>query len=373
MNFKHPFFRVLAIYLVVALATLTPLASLHRAAMAIGLKTLLVGGLVGGAALLALGALAGPASAIGAAGCAGTSFMGVLGGAVGTAVAGITGLCVATGTLAAGTLGTMGLMVGGALLGVLGLMASPWMIVPAVVLGGGLLVWAWSKYRYGSPYDQTRDRPFGSSIFDAGGRLANQSESGYSDGGAGSSGSFLDRFRSIFDRDRRDDSFFYNSRSVDSQGYLRRGNDIFSRIDQFFNGRNRGTAAQNALYGTYGAYGVMDPNGVVPTDRSGRVVGQGSAVGRTGLVPLSPSETPALSEGETPSSSDELSDAEAARKAAYERLIRAIKDQKQNEAPAAAGTSSLQSDEVQEAIRDYREADRHVKEITGRLQDREKQ
>lgn len=372
MNFKHPFFRVLAVYLVVALATLTPLASLHRAAMAMGLKTLLVGGLVGGAALLALGALAGPASAIGAAGCAGTSFMGVLGGALGTAVAGITGLAVATGTMVAGTLGTVGLLVGGALLGVLGLMATPWVIVPAILAGGGLLAWAWSKNRYGSPYDQRYDRPFDSSVFDAGHRLANTSDSGYK---GSSTGGFFDRFRSIFDRDRRDDSFFYNSRYVDSQGYVRRGNDFFSRIDQFFNGRNRGSGAEANAYGRgYGAFGIMDPAGTVPTDRSGRTtIGQGSMVGRTSLLPSAPEETDVVSEEQTSSLTAQLSEAEAARRAAYARLIQAIKDHQQNQEPAAAGTSSLQSDEVQEAIRDYKEADRQVKEITGRLQDREKQ
>lgn len=359
MNFRHPVYRLLAVYLIVAMASFAPIASFQQAVQALGLKTVLLGGLVGGAALLALGALAGPASAIGAAGCAGTGFLGTLGGAIGACVSGVTGICVAMGTMAASSLATMGLMVGGALLGVIGLCSTPWLIIPALAIGVGLMVYAWSKNRYGTSSDQRYDRLFNVPLLDSGARIANRAESGVQQNGLTSGGSVLDRFRSIYDRDRRDDSTFWNNRYVDTSGYLRQGNDFFSRLDRFFNGRNAGAARWDQIYGVSG---ISTGGTSTPTDRSGRTVTYQST-SRTGLQPAAA--------GTTASANDELAKATAARKAAYERLVKALEAPQSS--PAAPGTSVLQSDEVQEAIRAYKEADRVVKEITGRLQANEKQ
>lgn len=371
MNIKHPLLKLLAVYVAVALLSLTPMASMHRAAMALGLKTVLVGGLVGGAALLALGALAGPASAVGAVGCAGTGFLGSLGAVLGTAVSGITGIMAATGTLALGTMATLGLMLGGAGLAIACLIGSPWVIVPALVLGAGLLAYVWGKNRFGTAqaFDRRVDRPFNTSLLDAGSRLANQSQSGAN---VGSSGSFLDRVRSIFDRDRRDDSFILSTNYVDSNGYVRQGNDIMSRINSFFNGSNSGYAGDPRMYmNGYGTTTGLTSATLLSTDRSGRVViGQNSNVYRTGLTPTAPEAT-TVSEVATPEGSDELTAAEAVRKAAYERLIQAVKAPV--DGATAPGTSNLGSSEVQKAIQDYKDADRFVKEITGRLQAQEKQ
>lgn len=368
MGFKHPLYRILTIYVIVALVTLTPLSSLQQAAHALGLKGVLVGGLVGGAALMALGALAGPAGIVGAAGCAGTGFLGTLGGVIGAAVSGITGLCAATGTLGLGTLGTIGLIAGGAFMAVAGLGLSPWLVVPALALGGGLLAYSWSRNnRYGTSEDARYDGVFDNVVLDASSRLANQSSSGTDE----DQGGFLDKVRSIFDRDRRDDTFFTNTKYVDSSGYVRSGTDFFSMLDGFLNGRNSGYSGYNSVYGTVNS--LVDVNSRYSTSRTGQVTTLGSTTSRTSLNPGAPSETEGtIAEEGSGLDTDELAEAEAARKAAYERLIQAVKDN-QTDGPAAASTSTLQSAEVQEAIAAYKEADRLVKEITGRLQDREKQ
>ena len=362
VSIRHPLFKVLAMYIVVALVSFAPIASMQYAARAIGLKKLLVGGLVGAAGLLALGALAGPAGAVGAAGCAGAGFAGTLGGALGTLVSGVTGITAAMGTLSLGSMATLGLMLGGAAIGVMGLLGTSFVAVPALICGAGLLAYFWSRssYRYGQPYDQRYSGPLHDPVFDAGSRLANQSQSGYQ--GQNSSGGFVDRVRSIFDRDRRDDSFFTN-RYVDQNGYIRQGTDFFGRINQFFNGRNAG----------YGG-GVPQPYGVQQypyAPKSTDVIGDGSDVE---AVETKASETT----GEVIPSKEEvteadLAEAKEARKAAYARLIKSMQDHEQTGPAAAVSTSGIQSEEVQQAIRDYKEADSRVKEITGRLQHREKQ
>lgn len=370
MNIKHPLLKLLAAYVALALVTLTPMASLQRAAMAVGLKTVVVGGLVGGAALLALGALSGPAAAIGAAGTAGTGFLGTMGAVLGTAVAGITGLLTATGTIALGTMATLGLMIGGAGVAIASLIGSPWVIVPALVLGAGLLAYTFRRnsYHVGQPHDQRFDRPFHGPFWDSGSRLANRSESGV----PGSEPGFFDRFRSVVDRDRRDDSFFLTNRFVDPHGYVRQGTDFFARLDQFIHGRNTGYAGDPRMNMTgYGTFGTLSPHAQYSADRTGRVAfGTTYPVYRTGLTPTAPEPTP-TEDGEASRVRTELLEAENLRRAAYERLIDAVRTP--NDQASSTTTSNLQSDEVQRAIQDYREADRLVKELTGRLQAQEKQ
>lgn len=356
MSIRQSLCKVLALYLVVALVSFAPISAIQQAARAIGLKQLLVGGLVGAAGLLALGALAGPAGAIGAAGCAGTSFLGVLGGALGTLVSGVTGITSAMGTLSMSSMATLGLMIGGAALGIMGLMGTSFVAVPALVLGAGLCAWFFGKsnLRYGQPYDQRNDGLINDPFFNAGARLGNQSTSGYR---GGTDGTLADRVRSIFDRDRRDDSFFSTNRYVDANGYVRTGTDIWSRIDRFFNGRNSGYGGgvQGYPYGTYGTVGSSPAF----------TYGTGS---RTGLQPGAPETT-------TPAPADEdLIKAQAERQAAYERLLKALQAQEQDGTSTGVGTApGFQSKEVQQAIREYRDADRLLKEITGRLQHQEKQ
>ena len=350
MSIRHPMFRILAIYIVVALIGFAPVASIHEAAQAIGLKKLLVGGLVGAAGLVALGALAGPAGAIGAAGCAGTGFMGTLGGALGTLVSGVTGISAAMGTLSTSSMATLGLMVGGAAVGIMGLLGSAFMAVPALVCGAGLLAYFWtrSSYRYGQPYDRRYSGPMHDPFFNAGSRIANNSQSGYRESG---SGSVIDRMRSLFDRDRRDDRFGFSNRYVDQNGYIRQGSDFFASLNRFINGRSAGYS------------------GGVPQSFQNR-------------YPYAAEETPsqpakaaqAVSSKEDHLDTKDLEEAKEARKIAYQRLIKAMQDHGQSEpATSGAAVSGIQSKEVQGAIRDYKEADGLVKEITGRLQHREKQ
>ena len=210
-----------------------------------------------------------------------------------------------------------------------------------------------------NPYDQRYSGPLHDAVFDASGRLANQSQSGYQ--GQNSSGGFVDRVRSIFDRDRRDDSFFTTNRYVDQNGYIRQGTDFFGRINQFLNGRNAGYGS-----GTTQIYGVQQ---YPYAPKSSDVVGEDSDV-----VDV---EQKASDTGEVIPSKEEVTEADLeaaqeARKAAYQRLIKSMQSNEQT-GPSAVGTSNIQSEEVQQAIRDYKEADRLVKEITGRLQHREKQ
>jgi len=335
VSIRHPLFKVLAMYVVIALVSFAPLSSIQRAAQALDLNKLLVGGLVGAAGLLAISALAGPAAAVGAAGAAGTGFLGTLGGALGTLVSGVTGITAAMGTLTMGTMATLGLMVGGAAIGIMGLMGSGFVAVPALILGAGLLAYFWknSNYRYGLTYDQRNSGLFSSPVFSSDRRLANRSQSGYSGGDYG--GDLGDRVRSIFDSNRRDDAFFGSNRYVDSNGMIRTGSDFFARLDQFFNGRNNGVS---------------------------------------GGVPYAPAATTDTAAPSTDDVTDaDLVQAQEARKAAYERLIATVQNQDQTGPASAPGTTGFQSEEVQQAIRDYKAADGLVKEITGRLQHREKQ
>lgn len=381
MNWKHPFFRVLAIYVMISMSTLTPLAGIGRAEAAIGVKTLLVGGLVGGAALLALGALSGPAGAIGAVGAAGTGFSGLMGGAVGGLAGGVGGMVANLGTLGTIALGIGGALLGAHFLGPLMASISPMILIPAVLVGGGLLVYSFitRQNRYGSTYDQRFGGVGNNSFWNSQSRLANQSQTGSSSSSGGTG--FLDRFRSVFDRDRRDDTAWWDQRYVDQNGYVRYNTDIWGKLDRFLNGRNtflgNGNPQQSGI--GYGNTGYVTPGSNVPTDQAGRVTMGGTSyvqpVTRTGLAPQAP--TSLDKDSDSQGSDETLQASEAKRKAAYEKLVEVLK-RKQTErsangtAPASVG-ADLRDPEVAKALADYREADRELKELTGRLQPQEKQ
>lgn len=381
MNWKHPLFRVLAIYVMISMSTLTPLAGIGRAEAAIGVKTLIVGGLVGGAALLALGALSGPAGAIGAVGAAGTGFSGLMGGAVGGLTGGVGGMVAGLGTLGTIALGIGGALLGAHFLGPLMASISPMILIPALLVGGGLLVYSFMtrQNRMGSTYDERFGGIGNNSLVNAGSRLANRSESGTS-GSSGATG-FLDRFRSVFDRDRRDDTAWWDQRYVDQSGYVRYNTDFWGKLDRFLNGRSNQLSNANALSSGIG-YGntlYVNPGSNVPVDQTGRVTMGGTSsvqsVSRAGLTPQAPTTLEKASDSEDVDESLEAS--EARRKAAYEKLVEVLK-RKQTErsangtAEASVGTD-LRDPEVAKALADYREADRELKELTGRLQPQEKQ
>lgn len=374
MNWKHPILRYLAIYVAVCVSTLTPLAGLNKAEAAIGVKTLLVGGLVGGAALLAMGALSGPAGALGAIGAAGTGFSGLMGGAVGGMAGGTAGMISGLGTLGTIALGLGGALLGAHFLGPLMASISPFILVPALLVGGGLLVYSFLNRNksMGPTYDARNPGLFDGSFWSAKNRLGNNSTTGYSS----SSGGFLDRFRSLFDRDRRDDSAYWNQRYVDPNGYVRNNLDIWGKLDRFLNGTNGGsTTSQNQLYGIgYGNTSYLDGYGNVATDQSGRVTIGSQTTSRVGLMPGAPtSEKASETSGDVETNLQTLEDERAA---AYSRLVEVLKSQKggaSTEAVATAGTSGLASPEVLEAIKAYKEADRAIKELEERLQPREKQ
>ena len=375
MRFNHVIFRYLAIYVAIAMCTLTPLAGIGRAEAAINTKTLVIGGLVGGAALLALGALSGPAGIIGSVGAAGTGFGTIMGGAVGGLAGGTTGTIAGFGTLGTVALGVAGLFLGAQFLGPALASISPFILVPAVLVGAGLLVYSFinRQRRYGTVYDQRFRRPSDDPLWSAQSRLANTSETGAED----SQGGFLDRFRSIVDRNRRDDVPWWNKRYVDNSGYLRYNTDIWGKLDQFLNGKNGAFAYNDAR-----AYGIgsgntqyLDPGSSVRTDQSGRVTGGilDQSATRYGLSPRAPESETAK---EDPDVEEALKAAEARRKAAYQKLVSTLKRKKSQTPSAEApgdGTPGLNDPEVLEAIREYREADREIKELTERLQPREKQ
>lgn len=374
MNWKHPILRYLAIYTAVCVATLTPLAGLDQAEAAVGVKTLLVGGLVGGAALLAMGALSGPAGALGAIGAAGTGFSGLMGGAVGGLAGGTAGMMTGLGTLGTIALGLGGALLGAHFLGPLMASISPFVLVPALLVGGGLLVYSFLNRgkRMGTTYDARNPGLFDGTFWSAKNRLGNSSSTGYDSG----SSSFLDRFRSVFDRDRRDDSAYWNQRYVDPNGYVRNNMDVWGKIDRFLNGKNGGwDTSQNQLYGIgYGNTRILDGYGNVATDQSGRVtIGTGST-SRTGLMPSAPTSSEDVeTSGDVEANLKVL---EEERAAAYSRLVELLKSQRGDASATAVvgeSASGLASPEVLEAIKTYKEADRAIKELENRLQPREKQ
>jgi hypothetical protein len=302
----------------------------------------------------------------------------MMGGAVGGVVGGVSGAMAGFGMLGSVAMGLAGMFLGANFLAPLLAGISPMILVPAALVGGGLLLYSWfnRRPRYGTAADQRfQDGPFDSSLFNAQSRLANQSQTGSS--GSQQAGSFLDRFRSILDGDRRDDHFWWDQRYVDSNGYVRNNPDFWGKLDIFFNGRNGG-----AGYGDLSVFGIgqgntqyLSPTGNVRTDQAGRVaIGSTStvqSVQRVGLAPQAPTSETATA-GETVERA--LTEAEARRKAAYGKLVEALKRSKsQTAAPGVESKPRLTDPEVLEAIREYREADREIKELTERLQPREKQ
>lgn len=379
MNFKRTFFRCLCIYVAVSVSALTPLAGIGRVEAAIGVKSLLVGGLVGGAALLALGALSGPAGLIGSVGAAGTGFSGILGGAVGGMVGGTAGAMSGLGVIGSVALGLAGAFLGAHFLAPALAGISPFILIPAVLIGGGLLVYSFitRRQKYGTTYDSRFQDPTDTALLNARSRLANQSQTGSTVGST--SGSLLDKFRSIFDRNRRDDQFWWDQRYVDGNGYVRYNQDIWGKLDRFFNGRNSGFDSTDLRsFGVgYGNTAYLGSNGGVPTDQAGRVVMGGETTvqtsTRTGLTPSAP-ESASLTEA---NADEALKVAQEKRSAAYNKLISTLKEKKSTKASATAGAApsvpGISDPAVLEAIREYREADRVIKELEKRLQPQEKQ
>jgi hypothetical protein len=270
-------------------------------------------------------------------------------------------------------LGVAGLFLGAHFLGPALASISPFILVPAVLIGGGLLVYGFMnrQQRYGSVYDQRFERPFDDPLWSAQSRLANQSDTGSDTGQRG----FLDRFRSIVDLDRRDDTPWWNERYVDNSGYLRYNSNIWGKLDQFLNGKNGAFAYNDArAYGIgYGNAQYMDPYGGVSSDQAGRVTGSVQTSARTGLAPQAPESESAR---EDQGVDGALKAAEARRDAAYEKLVSALRrknSQTETVQTPANAASGLRDPEVLEAIREYRQADSEIKELTGRLQPREKQ
>ena len=175
--------------------------------------------------------------------------------------------------------------------------------------------------------------------------------------------------------DRRDDSFYTSNRYVDSNGYIRQGTDVMSQIDRFFNGSNSGYTGgdptrTNSLYT---GRSVISSGSVVSTDRSGRVIGYSDA--RGGITAPRAAETSVETNVTTSEETQTaINDAENARREAYENLLKAMNESKSSDSDVPATLNSgLQNESVQAAIKAYKEADKLVKELTGRLQHLEKQ
>lgn len=370
MNIGHTYRRSLSLFLIVALISFAPLASLQKASEAADLNKLLVGGIIGAAGLLAIGALAGPAATIGAMGAAGTGIVGAIGGTLGTIVTGVTAIAASMGKLSMSAVSTLGLMLGGAAIGIAGLLGTGFALVPLAVLGGGLLAYFMTNggTRYGAQGDQrytgVTDDPF----FNAGSRLTNNQ------GGQ----SLSDKIRSIFDRDRRDDSFFSTNTYVDPNGMIRQGNDMMSQVDRFFNGTNSGyTGGQTLSTNSNNGYRTFGSGAMFSTDRSGRVTGSSSDYRGGFTAPRAAektTETLVNENNEISNNEKTLIEAEISRKEAYETLIRTMREAQNSDNDVSATLSStLQSEEVQKAVNEYKAADKLLKELTGQLQHMEKQ
>jgi len=361
----------MSIFLVVALISFAPVTALQKATQAADLNKLLIGGAIGAAGLVAAGALIGPIGAIGAVGAAGTGIVGAIGGTLGTVVSGVTAIASSMGELSMSAVSTLGLMLGGAAIGVAGLLGTGFALVPLAVLGAGVTAYMMkrSNYRYGTPYDRRYSGPLHDSFFDAGSRFGNRS----------GDRSLSDRVRSIFDRDRRDDNFYSSNRHVDQNGYIRQGSDTMSSINRFFNGTNGGYNSGDPLRrdSNFMNNRTYDSGAIFPTDRSGRVVGSQNdfRTGFRGPMTAEDSAKPSVTNNEVVVEKQiTLEEAESARKQAYENLIKAMQNSENSDGDVPATLNSkLLSEEVKSAVSEYKEADKLLKELTGRLQHMEKQ
>lgn len=218
-----------------------------------------------------------------------------------------------------------------------GFLFSPFVLVPAAAVGIGALAYAYMKRskQWGTPGDTRNNAGFTDPFFSPQTRLANRNDqSAYGD-----DRSLLDRARSVFDRDRRNDGFMAGAQ-VNQDGTLYRRSDLVARGMNWLNGTtltgSYGDSYQSFGPG-YGNSGYFSPGSQPRTDRLGQISVGGSS--RTGF-----SSSMASQNAYSPTSSGEAMTAIADRDAAYKALLEAMSQQ------------STDPEAYQQALESYREA-----------------
>ncbi len=318
MGLPKRWMRRISTVLAATLMLLSPLTA-PRAEAFPGIATLAASAVGGGATAMGVGALV-SALGLGAA-SVGMPALALAGAAIG----GFTAFAVGNDNGADSGKGVgLGLAAAGASAAALslgGFLFSPWILLPAVAVGAGYLLFKFADrpQRAGAFGDTRFGNGFSDPFFSPFHRSANTSATG----AYGDDQSVIDRIRNVFDRNRRDDTFFQGS-TVMPDGTLRAQNDLFGRLGQFVSGRtDTGSyGGPTSFYGPgYGNAGYFSPYALPTTDRTGRVTvgaGQGRVGFQASMDPLS-ARPPAAG---APTSSS-LSAAAEARDEAYQALVEA--------------------------------------------------
>lgn len=134
------------LYLALMMTLVAPAALHTRTAQAeVGVKTVLLGGLVGAGALLAAVSMAGPAKVMASAGTAGTGFGAILGRALGAMWSGVNAVALGLKTAAMTVASAIGSAASGAASAAGALLSNPWFLGGAAIIGGGLLAYHFYK------------------------------------------------------------------------------------------------------------------------------------------------------------------------------------------------------------------------------------
>lgn len=296
--------------LAVCMLLLSPL-HVERAEAFPGIATVAAGSAAGGAAALGITALI-KAVGIGTAalGLPGIFLVGAALGGAFTAMLG-NGMTDQSGKgLAMGTMAAAG---GAAVLSAGGFLFTPWVLIPAAAIGIGTLVYTYVRKPpgWGGPGDIRNNTGLNSAFFGPTYRSADPT--------AQQNRSFLDRARSVFDRNRRDDNLFGGS-YVRADGTMYRSDDMYARIGNYLGGnvpQNQYGGGAHFYGPGYGNQGYFSPGAAPRTDRLGQVILGGNS--RTQFVTARGS-----AQASAPQSSDGLKAAEAQRDAAYKSLVETL-------------------------------------------------
>ncbi len=316
--------RALAMYLALSLLILSPFQVMAQNPTDMGVKTLMLGGLAGVGGLFALKAMIGPSTAVGSMAAAGTGVFATVGRGLGAVMSGVSSLASTLATGAKALFAGAGSLMGSGFSALTRVVSSPYFLVPAALIGGGLLV-----YHF---YKQSQDPA---------GNLPGVRKLG-----------FFERFRSMAIGGGQLANGYGSRRPLPPSAY---NTGLYSGMNQFYNG---GPAAFSTAgvqdLGGFGATTSTDPVGITALGETAPAA-LDSQDPRANLHPSSPEDTAALQ--------DRLRASEIARSEAYNRLVTSLKGSRGSE----TGSSNMVDDDVQEAIRDYKQAHQEIQELRGLL------
>ncbi len=319
--------RGLAFYLALMMLFSIPFQGMSTQSSAraeIGVKTLVLGAALGAGGLFALKAMLGPVSAVGTLGGAGTGFATAIGRAAGGLMSGISSVASTLATGAMSMLTGVGRMLSSGLSGAATMVTQPWFLVSAAAIGGGLLVYHFYKKSKagGEPVADNRQvmRPMG----------------------------FFDRLQA------RLRNPFGPMRPLMPAPY---SGAYYGGMSNFYMGGPAPFATANVAYtGGFGS-AAASAAGAQPVTVMGDAAVPGTDVtlsNRAALHPAAPANSAELAA--------KLEESEKNRRAAYERLVEALRGRASETAGAA--------DPVAAAIRDYKDAHRESESLRQQLEAR---